>query len=279
MSLPTTGLTLHLRADRTNNLFTTYNASGVHSGVPVDGSAVQVWDDEGDGVSDVIARFASTSEPLYRTATPLMFRSCLDFDGIDNVLYTKNQTGINTKALSSFIANNAFTVAISIYPEVIDSSQASIWNNDGVIADAGAFWGLFLKDESGTKKVYGFNQGGSANSIGATINTGHSWVIIFRHDSGNIKLTTIDESLVETNPTDVASGNTTSLTNEVRIGRNWSGSVDNWYDGLIGEIAIYNVSVTGSDFTDLKNYFIAQWLTPSAVAGLPFVATIGAKRF
>lgn len=276
MPLPTTGLTLHLRADRTNNLFTVYNSGGAHSGVPTDGNAVQVWDDEADGIADVACIFNATSEPFYRSSVPLMVRSCLDFDGVDNYFTTKNQTGLANKALSNFIANNAFTVAVSIYPEVINTTAAQIYNNAAVLSDAGSFWGLHTKDESGVKKIYGFNWDGTEDKIGATINTDHSWVIIFRHDTGNLKLRTIDESLNIVDVTDVASGNTTNLTNPGLIGRNWDNSA--FYNGRIMEIALYNISVVGSDFTDLTQYFIGQTFN-AVVSSLPMIATIGAKRF
>lgn len=260
MALPTTGLTLHCMADVTTHLFTTYSSSGTHSGTPVDGNAVQVWDDEGDGISDVAVIYhATNTEPNFRSSTPLMKNSCLDFDGSADWMEVYNQTGLATKALSTLIANNAFTLAAVFYPETISSTAANVYDNDALFADQGGYWGLFFKDESGTKKLYGYNFDGSVDQIGATINTGHTWIAIFRHDSGNLKLTTIDDSGSETNATDVASGNTQLVSFAVNLGK--SGTASAYYNGRIGEFAFYNVSVTGSDLTDLKNYFKDKWLT------------------
>ena len=38
--------------------------------------------------------------------------------------------------------------------------------------------------------------------------------------------------------------------------------------GRIGEIAIYNTALTGTDLTDATDYFVDKWLTPAA-AGYP----------
>lgn len=250
-------------ADVTTHVFTTYNAGGSHSGTPADGNAVQVWDDEGDGIADVaVVYHATNTEPNFRSSTPLMKNSCLDFDGSVDYMETYNQTAGATKALSNFIANNAFTFAAVFYPETIASTAANVYDNDALFADQGGYCGLFFKDESGTKKLYGYNFDGSVDQIGATINTGHTWISIFRHDSGNLKLTTIDDAGSEVNETDVASGDTQLITFALNLGK--SGTASAYYNGRIGEFAIYNASVTGTDFTDLKNYFINKWLNVNA---------------
>src|SRR5262245_3360792 len=120
MALPTTNLTLHCDASDTDKVFTTYNASGSHTGTPSDGSTVEVWDDEGDGVSDV-AMIYTSARPVYRSTTPLMLNPCLDFAGAgSNEFYASfNQTGLAAKAVSTFVSASAHTMAIAFYPEAI----------------------------------------------------------------------------------------------------------------------------------------------------------------
>ena len=67
-ALPTTNLTLHCDASDNGKLFTTANGGGpgVHTGTPADGSIVQAWDDEGDGITNVVLRGFSTSGPVWR---------------------------------------------------------------------------------------------------------------------------------------------------------------------------------------------------------------------
>lgn len=65
---------LHLSASDADNIFSTYVASGVHTGAHADGGTIEVWDDETEGSIANVALMFSTraTRPLYRTVTPLM---------------------------------------------------------------------------------------------------------------------------------------------------------------------------------------------------------------
>jgi hypothetical protein len=266
-ALPTTGLTAHYRADVTTNLFKTYVSSGVHTGTPVDGDRVEVWDNTA-GIADQMFTWtgSNTQSPLYRTVTPLMAHNCLDFNG-GRFIKAYNQTGTTAKALSSYLANNAFTVIAAIYPQAIPTSNANVYNTDPILADYGQFWGLFLRDLAGVKQIAGYNWDGTADVIALTITTAHTWIVVFQHDSGNLKLSLIDETATETAATPVASGNTTNLTNNLGLASTGGPSAN----FRIGEFAIWNTALTGgTDLADAKQYFIDAWPPGGVIAGPSF---------
>lgn len=268
MALPTTGLTLHCRADRTNQLFTTYSSSGTHTGTPNDGDAVQVWDDEGDGIADVCLAYEDVgTEPNYRSGTPLMKHSCLDFDGSSDRLGSYNQTALAARPLSDFFADNAKTVAIAFWAEAITSTSSTIGDSHRLLTDlgtggAGDDFGLTLYDSSGTKKIQAFNFPSAYNIAELTVTTGHTWIAIVTHDGVNLSIVLIDEAGAETSAS-VASGNTNNVamtTCRIQLGMGIPGTAG-FYNGRIGELALYNAVVTGIDLADLKQYFKDQWLT------------------
>jgi len=262
-SLPTTNLTLHLDASDTDNLFKTVNGggSGVHTGTPADGDAVQVWNDEGDGIADVAMIGVGSNAAKYRSATPLMKHPCLDFDGSVDEFTTRNQADSANHLISDLITNSAFTFAVAFYPEVIASTNANTYDNDAIFIDTSGFVGLVTKDNAGTKEIRGYNWDGNDDHIDATVATGRSWCAFYRHGSGNLKLTIIDDTLTETSPSDVPSGNTGSVGGVMHLGSGFGG---HHYNGRIGEIAFYSAELTGTDLTNLKQYFADKWLPGSS---------------
>jgi hypothetical protein len=195
--------------------------------------------------------------------TPLMLHNCLDFNG-GRFLKWYTQTAGAAKALSSAITNSAFTVIAAIYPQSIPTSAANVYDTDPILADYGHFWGLFLRDLSGVKQVAGYNWDGTADVIAMTITTGATWIVVFQHDGGNLKLSLIDASGTETSASNVASGNTTNLTNNLGLASTGGPSAN----FRIGEFAIWNTALTGgTDLADAKQYFKDSWTTAGAAGG------------
>ena len=124
-TLPTDDLRIHLDASDTSKLFKTYDSGGKHSGTPADGEAVQVWDDEGDGIADIAFVYITDSarSPIYRSASSPMRHSCLDFDGIDDSLKAVTQDGLVEHPLSDFITASAFTLLIAFHPLSISDPE------------------------------------------------------------------------------------------------------------------------------------------------------------
>lgn len=254
-SLPTTNLTLHADASfTTSNLFTTFSSGGTHTGTVADGSAVQVWEDRGDGVSDVILRYdVSTTEPVWRSTTPLMLLSCLDFDGTNDFLYGATQTG-TARAISSFVSSTEATVLIAFRVDAISTAalDGSEYNNDALWADAGGYLGIHLRDFGSQAELMFYNYPGTPTSVTINISYATSTVACWRHTA-----TTLYGSVNGGTESSIASGTTTSVAEALRIGRNYGSE---YYDGRIGEIAIYNTALTGSALTDANAYFVDKWV-------------------
>jgi hypothetical protein len=256
--LPTTNLTLHLDASNTDDLFTTYVGTGVHTGTPADGNEVDVWDDEGDGIADVIGR-AQTAGPEFRSSTPLMLLSNLDFDGTADSFAGMNQVGDTARNSTDFITTTAFIVATAIYPESITLTSGTAYSNHGVFTDGGGQWfGLYLKETTGQDQACIYNWDGSQDQICVDVTAGETSVIIARHDSGTIYISKNCGAESST-----ASG-TTSGTGTTRIGLGDTA----FYNGRIGELAVYNVG-TGATAASACSYLATKWLGAAASGLLP----------
>lgn len=262
MPLPTTNLKLHCDASDTGNLFTTINGggSGVHTGTPADGDLVNVWDDEGDGISDVALTTnvaPDTIAPRYRSGTPLMKNPCLDFDGTNDRFNSRNQADSANVVLSSLITASAYTVIVAFWAEVIDSTATDGFDGNGLFGDGNSNWGLSGWNDGGTRKLRAYNFSGADQNTSVAISTGASWIAVWTHGGGNLDLTVIADSTgTETNAAQVSSGDTDNISAVILVGRNGG-----FHNGRMGEFAIWNVKLTGTDLTDAKNYFKDKWLT------------------
>lgn len=249
-ALPTTNLTLHLDASDDDNLFTTFDGSGVHTGTPIDGSSVQVWDDEGDGIADVILAANNTSQsPIYQVTTPLMLHPCLRFTDAPYLMLSATQTYSANRAASDFMTVNAFTMLVACYPESITLNEAASYNNHFLVGEAGNLAGISFKNVSGQRKALFHNWDGNDDSIEFDINENTSYVFMFRHESGNIYASVNGGS-----ESSAPSGSTTALSSALGIGQY------PYYTGRIGEIAIYNAALSGADLSDAIQYFTDKWL-------------------
>lgn len=263
MALPTTNLTLHCDASQVGKVFTTVNGggSGIHTGVPADGNAIQVWEDEGDGISDVAMIFATSKEPNYRSgASSLMKNSCIDATAANNDrMSARTQDNGSAYALSSFISASAFTFAAVVWLDSVPSTTGSDgFTNNILIGDSGGYAGIRLRNVAGVPKARCYNYQGASHTAEVTISTGATWIIIARHGGGNIDIIAIDSAGNEITDGPVSSGDTESLTSSFSLFNVGDDAVN--YDGRVGEIAVYNALVTGTDLTNLKDYFKNKWL-------------------
>ena len=268
MALPTTGLTFHADASVVTDLWKV-ETGGSFSSHPADGEGTPYWDDVEH--ADIVAAETSAA-PEWRSGTPLMLLPCLDFDGAGDFYTLANNDNTAAKALSALITNSAFTIMVSVYVDAIATNAANPYDNDAIIADNGGFFGIHLK----TGNAVFYNWDGNADSIVLPISLATSYVLMFRHEGGNIYA-----SLNGGAESSAASGNTSDVSNTVRIGKN-NGSGNKFFNGRMGEIAVWNVALTGSDLTDAHAYFAAKWLeaeVPSEVWSWNTGTSIRRSRF
>lgn len=270
-TIPTTNLTLHVSSDVIGSLYTTYDSGGSHTGTPSDGSAVQVWDDLGDGIADVILRMnaASSTEPAYRSTTPLMANPALDFVTNDH-MFTRNQNGTANVVASSFFTASAWTVAAAFYLEGVTANCTGASYSGHTIVSANDYLGLSVCSNAGTPTIEAHNYDGTDDSVGVAIATDRSYVAIGRLSGGNIELRVIADDCGTTDGTPAASGNTSSLTGVVNIGAGGTA-----LNGRIGELAFYSAALTGSNLTDLGSGLASTWLGCGGAVTTPRMTLLG----
>lgn len=250
MSLPTTNLTFHMDASVVTDLWQNTAPFATH---PADGGAINFWDDVEHGANtwSVIA-----VSPVWRQSTPLMLLPCADFNGTSQSMKLTTDDALTDKALSDLIANNAFTVLVALYAEGITTNAAAAYDNDAIL-DGNGFFGIHLKNAADPHVLF-YNWDGNEDTIPLAITLNASHVLFFQHNGGNI-IGSIDGG----SETSLASGNTSDLTGRPNLGVNYAGTA--FYNGRIGEMAIYNAALAGSNKTDAISYFTTKWLTGAAV--------------
>lgn len=283
MALPTTNLTFHCDSSDTDHIFTTYVAGGADTGTPTDGSAVQAWDDD-DGKNFRMVEV--TNSPLWRSSTPLMQLPCLDFDGTNDLMTSyAGDAGVGA-AISNFFGVSAKTLLGSIYIEGIATNDATVYNNSGIFSDAGGYWGVFTKNPSGSNyEIHFYNYVAGVTSFAITgVSLNKSYVVVMRHN-GTTMYGDLYDATGNVGTGSVSSGATASLASNFQTGKSWTTT---YYNGRIGEFALYNAELTGSNLTDAIDYFTDKWTPGGCVpdmgllgvgrCGLPFIGLEWLRR-
>jgi hypothetical protein len=240
------GQTLHLNASDTDHLCATAGAPCT-TGSIADAAEVCEW--VAETPADTSA--ASAACPNYRSSSPGMLAAVLDFNGTADQYELENDAGTN-KVLSDFIANNAFTVIMAVRMDAVPSGTSATepYLNNCILCDTGDYWGLFVRSNGGTPEFQLYNWDGNADIVTLTAAADTNYIVTLRHDSG-----TIYGSLNCGSETSATSGNTSDLTNQVRIATN-SGV---FYDGRIGAIKVLNTGDAGgasSECSTMKSTFV-----------------------
>lgn len=254
MALPVTNLTFHADASVVTDLWTvdTAGSFSVHS---TDAGAVNYWDDVEH--TNIMAEHQS-SATTWQSSSPLMALPCIDFNGSASFFMLRNDADSASKTLSDVISSTAHTILVAFYVKGVTANNAASYDNEAIIADTGGYAGIFLKNTGSGYLAQCYNWDGNEDKVEVSVLLNTSYVLMARHESGNLYA-----SLNGGSETSVASGTTTNLTGAVTIGRNEASA--GFFNGRIGEIAIYNAALTGSNLTDAVGYFTAKWL-PAASA-------------
>lgn len=250
-ALPTTNLTFHCNASVNTKVFNTGSTSAT------DGQAIEQWADaEGKDLSFWYL-IDATHQPAYRDTTPLMLENCVDFDGSTDTMGLFNNAGAVAKTLADVMGASAKTILISFYATTISPNAANAYDNDPLIGDLSQYFGLFLKNVSGTYKLQAYNFDGTADVVEATVSLTTSYVAMVRHNGTNLYL-----SINGGSESSVASGATQVTTGAMRLAY-VAGSGAPIANVRIGEIAIYNadLSTQGTDLASAISYFTAKWIT------------------
>ncbi len=262
-TLPTTNRTAHLDASNSDDVWDNYGPPPSTSST--DGSNAERWDLEGSTVN--LGWSGNTANaPTYRVTTPLMENACLDFNGTSEYYVAYQDDGATTIPMSDWLDVDGWTIAIAFWTEAVTADEASPWDNPALLIDVGGFIGIHVRDSGGSdKQVYLHNFDGNSDVLSVSASTGASHVVVAGIDGTNIFLT-LDNGTPEST---VASGNTQDITADIWVGRGYSGA-GLYYDGRIGEVAIYDAALTGTALSDLNEYFADKWLRAPALATAPY---------
>jgi hypothetical protein len=251
-------LSLHLDASTTTNLFTNYNG-GSPTGAPNDGDEVQVWQDFGDSINTTFAaefNLTTSASPNFRSNTPLMAHSCLDYDGsADATTVWQNLLGTVPCNLSNVGTATDITIIAAIYPEAITSAQSNPYDNHTIVGDVGQFMGLHLKTESGTSFALAYNYDGNVDVASTQIASSQSWVLAMTHSSNVLAISKNGGTFVTT-----ASGNTAALNNQMAVGFNVMANPTSLYNGRIGELKIWNTGNADGNLNTEISSMVSKWI-------------------
>lgn len=147
--------------------------------------------------------------------------------------------------LSTFIANNAFTIVVCMYVTGVTETGSTYSTAYPVLRDTSNYIGLNVSNSPA--RIFGYNYDGSED-YASTNQAQGAWVVMsFQHIGGNIRIRVNRGAW-----TTVASGNTGSLANHVYFG-NTRGLVAGTLD--LQNLATFNVAISDSDLNDLEDYF------------------------
>lgn len=194
----------------------------------VTGSGVSTLNDQSGNTRDFTQGTDSRRPPIVSASG----RDAMDF------ALANQHTLVSAATLDDFINNNAGYMVASFIVDVFTLNQATVAQNDWVLADAGLFAGIVVKNAGGGQ-TWSYNFDGTYDAGGTTITTATAYVVEWLHTGGNVT-NRVNSGTSNT----VASGNTSTMTNAMRIG---SASASQAFDGKIWEIAMWDTVPSSPD--------------------------------
>jgi len=144
-------------------------------------------------------------------------------------------------------------------------SSASAYQNDQAFGGSSGYWGLYAKQGAAPVDVVIQSQQYPTPSAGIDYNAATSGApaVGVKHILGqsfngatfHAYLDGVADSVGGT-----ASGGMTYTTSQIRLGN--GGTYGAYYDGLIGEVLVFNETLTVSERNDVIDYLRAKWGTP-----------------
>lgn len=192
------------------------------------------------GNSYDLTQGTGADRPTPATAGPNSV-ACGDFDGAGDYL-----TGT---AISNLISNSAGYVIATVLIDAVANNAANVYQNNAIFSDSGGFVGIFAKNVSGTTPTFfAYNWDGNADSdSGSAFSLATAYVLTWRHESGTLYL-----SVNGGTETTVASGNTSTMTGNLRLGAQGAGT---FLDGKIFEAATFSTIPTSGQRTAMIQDF------------------------
>jgi hypothetical protein len=257
MALPTTNLTWHLDSADTDRL---WRQTGMSSH-PTDGQNVQAWDDEGDvtGYALFSGNGVDTDCPIY-SAAGFNGIGCLVFNGVDELLQAYTDGWGSNGNWDNFVTVSTYTYFIALILDGASSTNDASTPLNEPILFGDASLGLYVKSNGGTHTLMAYNWDGTDDHADAVVSLSTKYVVMVKHAGGTLSIDVNNGAIGGS----VASGDTDSVAKHFRL----MGTTGRFVQGTVGEFAIYNADVTGTDLTDAWAYFMAKWVNAGAAPSI-----------
>lgn len=188
-------------------------------------------------------------------------------NGNPGLQFVSNDSLTSTVALSTLVTSSAFDIAIVFRCDGVLTNNASQWLNDALICDESGFFGMFIRNLSGTPTLYAYVWDGAAKVVSQTITLGKTHVAYFRKTGGSHFL-----SLDGGSESSVASGNIATVTGNFAIGNR--ASVNARFNGAIGELLVFNAARSSTDRNADISYLVSKYATTGLRAGYEWSRTL-----
>jgi hypothetical protein len=172
------------------------------------------------------------------TGTTINGHTAPDFDGSNDRL-------ANGTAISTMLTGSAWLGWWLVYIDAIATNSGTSYQNDVVMDDSGAFWGIFVRANGGSPLVYAYQWDGAEKAASASIATGAWQLIMARYDGTNIRLKVNSGSIVT-----AAAGSISTTTGTIRCGYNGATA----FNGRMADVGLVAGATGDSDFDDIKSY-------------------------
>ena len=254
----TTGRTFWFNASTNAKLWSgTTPDSGVN---PADGAAVGAWDDEDAGTEYFNS---TTNQPMWRS-NGINGLGAVDFNGSNDIM-----TGQGAGAtLSNVISAAAATAFVAFSLDAAQTAGSNLLIGDD--AGTGGSFALLVINTAGVHEVVIYNFGAN-ETLSMPVSLTTPYVVMARHEGGALYL-----SVNRVAEITIASGDTTTLTNPMKLG---AYAAANFFNGRIGEILMYNTALTGADLTDTFQYMTDKWVPQPVGAQLGAMPARGRVRW
>lgn len=166
-----------------------------------------------------------------------------DFDGTNDVLS-------NATAISTFLSASGWRMWALVNIDAITTNDASAFNNDIIMTDTGAFWGIHVRANGGSPLVYAYQWDGAEKKASASISTGAWTLIQARYDGTNIRLK-VNNGTVQT----AAAGNILTTTGSLQVGKNAAFP----FNGRMADLGLVASAGADADFDNIRTYVNARY--------------------
>jgi len=259
----TINLQLWLKAD--GNV---YQGPGATNPATTTGQSVEYWADE-SGNGRYVDQTTSGNQPSY-TDDSMNNNPVLTFAGGTNT--STHDFFVRTALdLDDIMNNDAYHVFSVFDADSIDYTGGTSYAGDSMIGDTGGYFGIYFAS-SGGSIIKQYNWDGSEDVTANSISLNQPYVYQMSHGSGSLS-SSVNGGTEQT----AASGNTSDVTYDFRVGRGYSGYA---FDGDIAEVISYDAELSAANQSKVESYLALKYgITLDQSTAQDYVASDGTEMW